>query len=98
MADLARPGAAGPAKGKRPINLGVIMGAQGPHGGYVVVQVDKNSSGGKAGVAIGDEIVTWNGQKPPGEKEFFALLESVGVGGTMKLHLYRKGQPLDLAM
>jgi len=85
---------------KRPVkpqqlNLGLSMD-KGPNGGGLISKVEKWGAGLKAGVAVGDEVMAWNGQRPKSFEEFVALLDSIGVGNVVKVTVLRAGKQIEL--
>ena len=65
--------------------------------GIIVVSVDADGPGRRAGVLQGDVIARWNGEVLRGMRSVMARLGPDSVGQTVELGLLRGGQPLNLA-
>lgn len=65
------------------------------HGGMLVGEVEPDSVARKAGVESGDLIVAVNGVSLAAPYEFVSEVKKVREGGTVKISLYRGGEPLE---
>jgi S1-C subfamily serine protease len=65
----------------------------GAEGGVIVVSVDSDGPGAKAGVKQGDIIVAWSGSPVGGLKSLMRSLGPDSIGTTVKLSLRRAGEP-----
>jgi S1-C subfamily serine protease len=70
----------------------------GPNGGLVLTKVEKFSSAAKAGLAVGDEIVSIDGQVVRSPDEALAAVQRAGVGATVTVQAMRGGAALALPM
>jgi S1-C subfamily serine protease len=70
----------------------------GPNNGALVMKLEKFGSAPKAGLQVGDEIMTWNNKAPKTGEELLLILGSVGIGGTLKLSVLRGGNRIELNM
>jgi len=61
--------------------------------GLIVVTVDPEGPGGKAGVLFGDVIVSLEGSAVAGLRDLQTFLEPEAVGKTIEVSLIRGGQP-----
>jgi S1-C subfamily serine protease len=61
--------------------------------GLIVVTVDLEGPGGKAGVLFGDVIVALEGTAVSGVRDLQAFLEPESVGKTITVSLIRGGKP-----
>jgi S1-C subfamily serine protease len=64
--------------------------------GIIVVTVDPEGPGGKAGVLFGDVIVALEGTSVSGVRDLQAFLEPESVGKTITVSLIRGGQPVEV--
>ena len=86
-----------PAQAQKHVSLGI--GARpGPNGGAVVETVQRFGSVAKAGVVVGDEILTSNGKRIANFEEWTRDLEQIGIGNSVTLRVIRGGQTLELPM
>ena len=65
------------------------------HGGMTVGQVDEDSVAERAGIESGDLIVAVNGAPLAAPYEFVSEVKKVREGGTVKISLYRAGEPME---
>ena len=63
--------------------------------GLIVVTVDPEGPGGKAGVLFGDVIVSLEGTAVSSVRDLQAFLEPESVGKTIAVSLIRGGKPAD---
>ncbi len=64
--------------------------------GALVSQVDPNSPGGKAGLKVGDVIVSYNGQKVDSASELQLMTGNTAPNTTVNLSILRDGRPMNL--
>lgn len=62
-----------------------------------VLRVFPFGQAARAGILVGDTIVSVNGQRPASLMDFIALLHAAGPGGTMNFNIERGGKDLDIA-
>ncbi len=67
-------------------------GGAGDVGGVLVVEVYKNGPGEKAGVAVGDVIVSLNGTPTPDIGSYHSALDGLTPGENTTLTLFRDGE------
>ncbi len=60
--------------------------------GVIVVSVDAQGPGQRAGILLGDVVTTWNGEPVRGVREVLRRLGPEAVGQTAELTLVRAGQ------
>jgi S1-C subfamily serine protease len=66
--------------------------------GVIVVNADPEGPGRRAGVLIGDIIVSWNGDRVHTVREVFRRLGPDAVGGEVILGIIRGGEPRTIAV
>ena len=66
--------------------------------GVIVVNADAEGPGRRAGVLIGDIIVSWNGDRVHTVREVFRRLGPDAVGGDVILGVIRGGEPRTIAV
>jgi S1-C subfamily serine protease len=66
--------------------------------GVIVVNADPDGPGPRAGVLIGDIIVSWNGDRLHTVREVFRRLGPDAVGGEVILGVIRGGEPRTIAV
>lgn len=64
--------------------------------GALVSQVDPNSPGGKAGLKVGDVVVSFNGQKITSANQLQLLTGGTAPNTTVTLGILRNGQSMNL--
>jgi S1-C subfamily serine protease len=64
--------------------------------GLIVVSVDPDGPGRKAGILLGDVIVNLADTAVSGMRDLQAFLEPESVGRTMEVSLVRGGQPVKV--
>jgi S1-C subfamily serine protease len=64
--------------------------------GAIVVKLDQDGPGAKAGLLVGDSIVSWNGEAVTGVREIFRQLGPESVGTTIALGILRAQQPTTI--
>lgn len=64
--------------------------------GAIVVKLDQDGPGAKAGLLVGDSIVSWNGEAVAGVREIFRQLGPESVGTTVVLGILRAHQPATI--
>jgi S1-C subfamily serine protease len=64
--------------------------------GAIVVKLDQDGPGAKAGLLVGDSIVSWNGEAVTGVREIFRQLGPESVGATIALGILRAQQPATI--
>jgi S1-C subfamily serine protease len=74
--------------------LGLAM--QAVRGGILVLGVDPGSTGARAGLLLGDVLLTANGAPLAGIRDLLAHLPADQVGRPLALELQRGGQPMRL--
>jgi eukaryotic-like serine/threonine-protein kinase len=68
-------------------------------GGYVVAdEVDSGGSAESAGIAVGDRLISVNGQRLSNVVDWLAVRMNFVSGRPIVVHLERNAQPLDLTM
>jgi S1-C subfamily serine protease len=75
-----------------------LVGIEGGRRGVMVMKVEPQGPGAKAGVHQGDIIVTWNGQPI---RHFRSLLRALGpdsIGQTVTLGVSRAGEPKEIPL
>lgn len=80
----------------QPVGLppGMGRGARG----VIVVGLDPDGPGGKAGVILGDIVIGWNGAPLASVRELLSRLDPEMVGRQVALDLLRGGTPLRLVV
>lgn len=78
----------------QPVGLPGGRGARG----VIIVGVDPDGPGAKAGVLLGDVVTGWNGAPIASVRELLARLDPEMVGRTVSLDLLRGGAPLRIAV
>ena len=66
--------------------------------GAIVMSVDMNGPGARAGLRQGDVITAWNGEPLSGIRALLRALGPESVGKTVSLKLLRGGEPLKLEL
>ena len=66
--------------------------------GVIVVNADPDGPGHRAGVLIGDIIVSWNGDRVHTVREVFRRLGPDAVGGDVILGIIRGGEPRTITV
>jgi S1-C subfamily serine protease len=66
--------------------------------GVIVVNADSDGPGRRAGVLIGDIIVSWNGDRVHTVREVFRRLGPDAVGGELILGIIRGGEPRTITV
>jgi S1-C subfamily serine protease len=64
--------------------------------GLIVVNVEPDGPGGKAGVVFGDVIVALGGAAVSNLRDLLAFLEPESVGNTIPVSIIRGGKPVEL--
>ncbi len=64
--------------------------------GLIVTQIEKGSPADKAGLQIGDVIVSANNRKIRSSRDMYNLVGLLHIGQSIDLKLYRKGVEIDL--
>jgi S1-C subfamily serine protease len=80
----------------QPVGLPSGMGTA--QRGVIVVGLDPDGPGAKAGVMLGDIVTGWNGTAIASVRELLARLDPETVGRQVALDLLRGGAPLRLVM
>src|SRR5262249_37746875 len=70
----------------------------GANGGLLLAKIEKFGTAYKAGLQVGDELLTFDGERFATPQEGLALVQTVGVGGTVQVELVRAGERLTLPM
>src|SRR5262245_39505574 len=60
--------------------------------GLMVVSVDPNGPGRRAGILVGDILTSWNGEPLGGVRDVFGRLSAEAIGRTIDLAIVRAGQ------
>ena len=66
--------------------------------GAIIVGLDPEGPAKKAGVIIGDVVLTWNGEPVNGARSIIERLGPASVGQRAKLWLSRAGKEVDVSM
>jgi len=64
--------------------------------GVLVVSIDPDGPAGRAGLLVGDIVMTWNAKPIDRVRDVMHLLRTDGVGATVDLQLIRGGAPMAL--
>ncbi|MCH7882390.1 MAG: DegQ family serine endoprotease [Proteobacteria bacterium] len=64
--------------------------------GLIVTQIEKGSPADKAGLQVGDVIVSANNRKIRSSRDMYNLVGLLHIGQSIDLKLYRKGVEIDL--
>jgi peroxiredoxin len=67
--------------------LGLVLEKGGPHGGTRVREVVEGAPAQKAGIKVGDEVLSLDGEKVDGAPAVIAAVKKAGVGKTVKLRV-----------
>ncbi len=68
----------------------------GSRRGVLVVSIDPDGPAGRAGLLVGDIVMTWNAKPIDRVRDVMHLLRTDGVGATVDLQLIRGGAPMAL--
>jgi S1-C subfamily serine protease len=71
---------------------------RGPNGGLVLAKVEKFGTAYKAGLQVGDELVSFEGQTFATPQDGLAILQTLGVGATVSVEAFRGGERLTVPM
>lgn len=82
----------------RPVSFCGFAKEAGPSGGLLVQSADKSSSGAKAGIVPGDEILEVNGIRLTDPAHAMGLVQAAGVGVTVTVVLLRGRERLTVPM
>jgi serine protease Do len=66
--------------------------------GVEVAEMDHDAPAAKAGVKVGDVILTFNGQKVESAEQLRRLIHETPAGRAVQLGISRNGQPVQLAV
>jgi membrane-associated protease RseP (regulator of RpoE activity) len=66
--------------------------------GVEVAEMDHDAPAAKAGVRVGDVILTFNGQKVESAEQLRRLIHETPAGRTVQLGVSRNGQPVQLSV
>jgi S1-C subfamily serine protease len=80
------------------VNVQPVAADAGSETGAIVVGLDSQGPARKAGIIIGDIVVTWNGEPVTGTRSIIERLGPASVGQTAKLGLSRAGNPIEVTM
>ena len=80
------------------VNVQPVAADAGSQTGAIVVGLDPEGPAKKAGVIIGDIVVTWNGEPVTGTRSIIERLGPASVGQSAKLGLSRAGKPVEVSM
>ena len=86
--------------GRGYLGLGLHRVPSGRSGqpGAIVVSIDPDGPAAKAGLLLGDLVVSWNGDPVSGLRDIFARLGPEVVGTQVELGLVRAGAPAKLIL
>ena len=89
-----------PVRGKSTPKL-VLLGATGSAGASGGLRLDalqKFGSPAKAGLKVGDEVISTDGEKASSVEQWGQVLAKIGVGNTATIRALRDGRPVEIAM
>jgi S1-C subfamily serine protease len=66
--------------------------------GLIVISVDSNGPGQKAGLKQGDILIRWNSDPLHSVRRVYTLLGPESVGQSVQLGILRAGEPISLAV
>ena len=66
--------------------------------GAIIVNLDPDGPGERAGLLVGDVVTTWNGQPVRGVRDLIGRLDPDSVGQTVDLGLLRAGAPASASV
>ncbi|MCB1050981.1 MAG: PDZ domain-containing protein, partial [Acidobacteria bacterium] len=66
--------------------------------GVVVQKVIEDGGADRAGIEVGDIIVTVNGKQVLNNRDVLVALDASAPGEEAKVHVIRKGEPLDFVV
>lgn len=66
--------------------------------GVEVAEMDHDAPAAKAGIKVGDVILTFNGQKVESAEQLRRLIHETPAGRSVQLGISRNGQPVQLAV
>jgi S1-C subfamily serine protease len=75
-----------------------LVGIEGGQRGVMVMKVEPEGPGAKAGVHQGDIIVTWNGQPIRHVRSLLRALGPDSIGQTITLRVSRAGEPKEIPL
>jgi len=64
--------------------------------GVLVVSIDPDGPAGRAGLLVGDIVMTWNAKPIDRVRDVMHLLGAESVGASVDLQLIRGGAPMAL--
>ena len=90
---------------KKAVNFGVESedrregangSAKGPNGGVVITAIARFSSSAKAGLQVGDEIISLGTNPVSTLEEVMGAVTASGVGSTVKVNINRGGEKMEV--
>jgi S1-C subfamily serine protease len=75
-----------------------LVGIEGGQRGVMVMKIEPQGPGAKAGVHQGDIIVTWNGQPIRHVRSLLRALGPDSIGQTVTLGISRAGEPKEIPL
>ena len=80
------------------VNVQPVSADGGPNRGAIVVGLDDKGPAKKAGVLLGDIVVTWDGDVVSGARNIIDRLGPSSVGQDVRLGLTRAGNPVEVSV
>ncbi len=86
------------ARGYVGVNVQRVSADSDSTGGAMIVGLDADGPAKKAGLLLGDIVVTWNGDAVNGSRAIIDKLGPSSVGQQVKLGLSRAGKPVEVSL
>jgi len=86
------------ARGYVGVHVQPVAADAGSPAGAIIVGLDPEGPAKKAGLIIGDIVVTWNGEPVTGTRSIIERLGPTSVGQTARLGLSRAGKAVEVSM
>lgn len=80
------------------VNVQAVAADSDAGSGAIVVRLDPEGPAKKAGIILGDVLLTWNGEMINGTRSIIDKLGPSSVGQSAKLGLSRAGKPLEVSI